>query len=126
MEWRSAAGRQELAANMMPEARAAAEKPGVRSGMDVVRRIAGAAAVGAHKTSMPQDLERGRPMEIDALPTVVQEIGRFVGVPIGVPMPTIDAVPAPVGRRAPSPAAVRRPGSGTRGRVQPPSESTHS
>jgi len=45
----------------------------------VERRIDGAGAVGAHKTSMLQDLESGRPMEIDPLLTVVQEMGRLVG-----------------------------------------------
>lgn len=41
----------------------------------------GAADVGEHKTSMLQDLERGRPMEIDALVTAVQELGRLTGQP---------------------------------------------
>ena len=54
------------------------------------------AAVGAHKTSMLQDLERGRPMEIDALVTAVQELGRLTGVPT----PTIDIVLALVRQRA--------------------------
>ena len=48
------------------------------SPIDVDKRIDGAAEVGAHKTSMLQDLERGRPMEIDALVTAVQELGRLV------------------------------------------------
>ena len=60
------------------------------------KRIAGGAAVGAHKTSMLQDLELGRPMEIDALVTVVQELGRLVDVP----MPTIDVVLALIQQRA--------------------------
>ena len=71
---------------MMLEAQAIAEKLGVRFGVDVEQRIAGAAAVGAHRTSMLQDLDRGRPMEIDALLTVVQEMGRLVKVET----PTID------------------------------------
>jgi 2-dehydropantoate 2-reductase len=54
------------------------------------------AAVGAHKTSMLQDLELGRPMEIDALVTVVQELGRLVEVPT----PTIDVVLALIQQRA--------------------------
>lgn len=73
---------------MMLEAQTIGEALGVRFGMDVEKRIAGAAAVGAHKTSMLQDLERGRPMEIDALLTVVQEMGRLVEVAT----PTIDVV----------------------------------
>ena len=52
---------------MMTEAKAVAEALGVHFAIDVERRIDGAAEVGAHKTSMLQDLERGRPMEIDAL-----------------------------------------------------------
>ncbi|MEQ8695931.1 MAG: ketopantoate reductase C-terminal domain-containing protein, partial [Bauldia litoralis] len=56
--------------------------------VDVDRRIEGAGAVGAHKTSMLQDLELGRPMEIDALVTAVQELGRLVDVPT----PSIDSV----------------------------------
>ncbi len=51
-------------------------------------RIKWAADVGEHKTSMLQDLERGRQMEIDALGTAVQEMGRLAGVAT----PTIDMV----------------------------------
>jgi len=81
---------------MMVEAKEIAEKLGVVFPIDVDRRIDGGAAVGAHKTSMLQDLERGRPMEIDALVTVVQEMGRMTGTP----SPTIDAVLALVQLRA--------------------------
>lgn len=81
---------------MMLEAQAVAEALGVRFGIDIDQRIAGAAAVGAHKTSMLQDLEQGRAMEIDALVTVVQELGRLVGVAT----PTIDVVLALVQQRA--------------------------
>ncbi|MCZ6854607.1 MAG: 2-dehydropantoate 2-reductase, partial [Gammaproteobacteria bacterium] len=63
-------GTRAIARAMMVEAQAVGEKLGVRFAVDVDRRIDGAAAVGAHKTSMLQDLERGRPMEIDALVTV--------------------------------------------------------
>ncbi len=80
---------------MMLEAQAIGEALGIRFGMDVENRIAGAAAVGAHKTSMLQDLERGRTLEIDALVTAVQELGRLVGVAT----PTIDAVLALVQQR---------------------------
>lgn len=79
---------QPVVRGMMLEAQAIGEALGVRFGMEVEKRIAGAAAVGAHKTSMLQDLERGRPMEIDALVTAVQEMGRLVNVPT----PTIDTV----------------------------------
>ncbi|MGB4871891.1 MAG: 2-dehydropantoate 2-reductase [Candidatus Promineifilaceae bacterium] len=81
---------------MMLEAQAIGEELGVRFGIDVDQRIAGAAAVGAHKTSMLQDLEHGRPLEIDALVTVVQELGQLVGLAT----PTIDVVLALVRQRA--------------------------
>jgi len=81
---------------MMIEAQAIGEKLGVKFRVDVERRINGAGAVGAHKTSMLQDLERGRTMEIDALVTVVQELGRLTAVPT----PTIDIVLALVQQRA--------------------------
>ncbi len=89
-------GTRQLAREMMLEAQAIGEKLGVHFGIDVDRRIDGAAAVGPHKTSMLQDLERGRSMEIDALVTVVQEMGRLTGVST----PTIDLVLALVQQRA--------------------------
>jgi 2-dehydropantoate 2-reductase len=70
-----------IARAMMVEAQAIAEKLGVRFGIDVDKRIAGAAEVGAHKTSMLQDLERGRPMEIDALLGVIVELAELTGLP---------------------------------------------
>ena len=81
---------------MMLEAQAIAEKLGVRFPVDVEKRLDGGAAVGAHRTSMLQDLESGRPMEIDALVTAVHELGCLVGVPT----PTIDVVLALVQQRA--------------------------
>lgn len=69
-----------VARAMMVEAQTVAEKLGVRFAIDVDKRIEGAAAVGAHKTSMLQDLERGRPMEIDALVTAVLELAKLVEV----------------------------------------------
>lgn len=81
-------GTRSVARAMMMEAQAIGEALGVRFGMDVEKRIEGAAAVGAHKTSMLQDLERGRPMEIDAILTAVQELGHLVAVAT----PTIDIV----------------------------------
>ena len=89
-------GTRGLARAMMLEAQAIGEALGVRFTIDVDRRIKGAGAVGAHKTSMLQDLERGRPMEIDALVTAVQELGRLTGRPT----PTIDTVLALVRRLA--------------------------
>lgn len=89
-------GTRGVARAMMVEAQAIAEKLGVRFPISVDKRIAGAAAIGAHKTSMLQDLERGRPMEIDALVTAVADMGRLVEVPT----PTIDTVLALVRLRA--------------------------
>ncbi len=63
---------------MMLEAKAVAEALGSRFAIDVEKRIDGAAEVGEHKTSMLQDLERGRPMEIDALLGAVVELGEIV------------------------------------------------
>jgi predicted RNA-binding protein with RPS1 domain len=74
-------GQREVARTMMLEAQAIGEALGVRFGVDVDKRIAGAAEVGVHKTSMLQDLERGRPMEIDALLGVVVELAELTGLP---------------------------------------------
>jgi 2-dehydropantoate 2-reductase len=78
----------ELAAAMMTEARAVAEKLGIRFRVSLEQRIAGAEKVGAHKTSMLQDVEAGRAPEIDALVGSVAELGRLTGTPT----PHIDAV----------------------------------
>ena len=85
-----------VARSMMVEGQAVAEALGVRFPIDVDKRIQGAAEVGAHKTSMLQDLERGRPMEIDALLGAVVELGHLVGRP----MPSCELVLALVRERA--------------------------
>jgi 2-dehydropantoate 2-reductase len=85
-----------LSKAIMLETKAIAESFGVRFRVDVERRIEGGRKVGAHKTSMLQDLERGRPMEIDPLVTVVQEMGRMTAVPT----PALDGVLALVSQRA--------------------------
>lgn len=77
-----------VARGMMLEAQEIAEKLGVKFPIDVERRIDGGAAVGAHRTSMLQDLDAGRPMEIDALVGSVQELGRVTNTAT----PTIDTV----------------------------------
>ena len=64
---------------MMEEAAQVAEALGVRFPIDVEKRIDGAGEVGAHKTSMLQDLERGRPIEIDALLGAVVELADLTG-----------------------------------------------
>jgi 2-dehydropantoate 2-reductase len=70
---------------LMVEGQAVAEKLGVKFALTVDKRLAGGAEVGAHKTSMLQDMERGRPLEIEALLGAVVEMGEWVGVdmPIG-------------------------------------------
>jgi len=75
---------------MMAEGRQLAEKIGVNLRVDADRRLDGAAAIGPHKISMLVDLETGRPMEIDPIVTVVQEIGQR----LAIPTPTIDVVAA--------------------------------
>ena len=82
--------------NMMTEAQSVAAQLGVQFPVDVEKRIGWAADVGAHKTSMLQDLEMSRPMEIDALVSTVAEMGRLVDVPT----PTIDVVLSLVRLRA--------------------------
>jgi len=94
------AGTRGVARSMMLEAQRIAEHFGVKFPIDVDRRIAGAEAVGAHKTSMLQDLERGRPMEIEALAGSVQELGRIAGIET----PSIDLVLALLRLRAAAPA----------------------
>ena len=71
----------DLAARMMTEAAAIAEALGVRIRISVAQRIAGAEAVGEHKTSMLQDAEAGRPLELDPLVGVFVELGELAGVP---------------------------------------------
>ena len=77
-----------LAAGMMAEAQAVAEKLGVRFKISLDQRIAGAEAVGAHKTSMLQDVEHGRALEIEALVGAVVELGRITDTAT----PMIDAI----------------------------------
>lgn len=89
-------GTRSVARAMMVEAQTVAEKLGVTFPIDVDRRIDGGAAVGAHRTSMLQDLLAGRPMEIEALVGSVAELGRLTTTPT----PTIDAILALVRLRA--------------------------
>ena len=70
-------GTRKIARGMMLEAQEIAEKLGVKFPIDVERRIDGGAAVGPHRTSMWQDLNAGRPMEINALVRAVQELGEL-------------------------------------------------
>ena len=77
-----------LAQRMMAEAQRVGEKLGVTFKVSVDQRIAGAQAVGAHKTSMLQDVEQGRALELEALLGSVVELARITDTPT----PTIDAI----------------------------------
>jgi 2-dehydropantoate 2-reductase len=80
----------ELAAQMMREAQQVGEKLGVVFKVSLAQRIAGAEAVGAHKTSMLKDVENGRALELAALVGAVVELGRITATPL----PTITAIHA--------------------------------
>jgi 2-dehydropantoate 2-reductase len=70
-----------VARSMMEEAAKVAEALGAKFAVSIDKRMDGAGEVGAHKTSMLQDLERGRPMEIDALLGAVVELADLTGKP---------------------------------------------
>ena len=78
----------DLAAGMMTEAQAVAHKLGITFRVPLEKRIAGAEKVGHHKTSMLQDVEAGRPLEIDALLGTVIELARLTDTPT----PRLDTV----------------------------------
>lgn len=99
-----------LAQRMMAEAQAVAEALGVRFRITLEQRLAGAEAVGAHKTSMLQDVEQGRALELAALVGAVIELGQVTGVAT----PTIEAVHAATALLARTLAA-----DGTRLRPEP-------
>jgi len=81
---------------MMLEAKAIGDYLGLHLRVDIERRIDGAGALGSHKMSMLQDLERGRSMEVEPLVGVVQELGLYTGIPT----PTTDVVLALIRQRA--------------------------
>ena len=78
----------QLSIDMMREAEAIAGKLGVTFRVGIDKRIAGAEKVGAHKTSMLQDVEAGRAIELEALVGAIVELGRLTETPT----PHIDAV----------------------------------
>ncbi|MDX1527377.1 MAG: 2-dehydropantoate 2-reductase [Gammaproteobacteria bacterium] len=80
----------QLAADMMREAQQVAEHLGASFRLPLEKRIEGAEKVGKHKTSMLQDVEAGRPLEIDAIISVVVEFGQMTGIET----PNINAVHA--------------------------------
>jgi 2-dehydropantoate 2-reductase len=77
-----------LVERMMTEGQTVAEKLGVVFKVSLAQRIAGAEAIGAHKTSMLQDVEHGRALELEALVGAVVELGRITDTPT----PHIDAI----------------------------------
>jgi 2-dehydropantoate 2-reductase len=77
-----------LAREIMAEAEAVAARLGLELPISIDQRMAGAEKVGAHKTSMLQDVESGRPMELEAVVGAVVELGER----LGVPMPSTRAV----------------------------------
>ncbi len=78
----------QLAAAMMQESATIAERLGLRIRISIEQRIEGAAAVGEHRTSMLQDLEAGRELELEPLVGAFVELGQLCGVPT----PSIEAV----------------------------------
>ncbi len=77
-----------LSETMMREAQEIAEKLGITFRHTIEKRIAGAEGVGAHKTSMLQDVEAGRALETEALIGAVLELGKLTETPV----PAIEAV----------------------------------
>jgi len=80
----------QLAADMMREAQQVAEHLGAGFRLPLTKRIEGAEKVGKHKTSMLQDVEAGRPLEIDAIISAVVEFGQMTNIET----PAINAVHA--------------------------------
>jgi 2-dehydropantoate 2-reductase len=78
----------QLIRTVMAETEAVAAQLGIELPISIDQRLAGAEKVGAHKTSMLQDYEAGRPMELDAVVGGVIELGER----LGVPMPATRAV----------------------------------
>ncbi|AUH44113.1 2-dehydropantoate 2-reductase [Streptomyces sp. CMB-StM0423] len=86
-------GTRELVTAMMRETLEVAARLGSRPGISIERRLDGAARVGDHKTSTLQDLERGKPLELDVLLAAVVELAGLTGVPV----PTVRAIAAVAG-----------------------------
>jgi 2-dehydropantoate 2-reductase len=84
------AGTRALVAQMMEETLEVAHSVGCHPDISVEKRLAGAERTGEHKTSTLQDLERGRPMELDVLLTAVVELADLTGADV----PTLRAITA--------------------------------
>ena len=78
----------DLAATMMTEAQTIGERLGAGFRVSMERRIAGAEGVGKHKTSMLQDVEAGKPLEIDGMLGVIVELAEMTSVDV----PTLRAI----------------------------------
>ncbi len=89
-------GTRALVRRIMDEAEAVATAFGIKMPISAERRLEGGASVGEHKTSMLQDLERRRPLELDAIVGAVAELGRLAEVAT----PAIDGVYALLRQRA--------------------------
>ncbi len=72
----------QLVRAIMTETETVARRLGIELPISIDQRIAGAAKVGAHKTSMLQDVEARRPMELDAVVGAVLELGDRLGIPM--------------------------------------------
>ncbi len=70
----------QLAATMMTEAQTVGERLGAHFRIPMEKRIAGAESVGKHKTSMLQDVEAGKPVEIESMLGAVIELAEVTGV----------------------------------------------
>ena len=77
-----------LVRTLMTETEAVARRLGIELPISIDQRMAGAEKVGEHKTSMLQDLEAGRPLELEAVVGAVVELGER----LGVAMPATKAV----------------------------------
>ena len=77
-----------LAESLMEEAQAVAHRLGITLRVSIEKRIAGAQKVGKHKTSMLQDVEAGRGLELEAIMGAVAELARLTGIAT----PAIDAI----------------------------------
>ena len=77
-----------LAVTMMEEAQAVANRLGITLRVSIEKRVAGAEKVGKHKTSMLQDVEAGRELELDAIMGAVIELARLTGIAT----PAIDSI----------------------------------
>jgi 2-dehydropantoate 2-reductase len=108
-------GTRALCQAMMLEMKTIGDRLGLRLRVDAERRIAGAHELGPHKMSMLQDLERGRPMEIEPLVGVVQELGRITNVAT----PTIDVVLALIRQRARYASVAMAPHNDARRQIHP-------